>query len=52
MKKETTFSQRVGCLFYVDLEGIEPSSKRIVNELSTRLASYWIVGDVLGRKQP
>ena len=38
--------------FYVDLEGIEPSSKRGNHMLSTCLFPYWIVGQSVGREQP
>lgn len=36
----------------VDLEGIEPSSKRGNHMLSTCLFPYWIVGQSVGREQP
>ena len=39
-------------VLWVELEGIEPSSKWRTNLLSTCLSSYWFVGQGVGRKQP
>ena len=50
-KKEVTEKPCYFLLKIVELEGIEPSSKRRVNLLSTRLAFYQIFVRSLRRKQ-